>query len=212
MFPPRCRVCGRHAEYRTFLCSDCFYSFIYHNTTPEIALAHPDPHVESVYSLLLFNHAVRELLHALKYENMPWAGRFFGTLLGHFIGRTYSHPLLVPIPLHPVKFRERGYNQSVEIGRGLCEYCSWSMNTEILKRVIYTTTQTAMNRDERRTNMLSAFRCREKISPDQLIILIDDVYTTGATTSAAAEVLWNAGARSIHVVTVATPLFTGKNA
>jgi ComF family protein len=111
--------------------------------------------------------------------------------------------LIVPVPLHPARERERGFNQSMLLAKLLSAKMSIkSMPT--LERIRYTTTQTAFDRAERMQNLHGAFRLRKNADVRELrVLLIDDILTTGSTLSECARVLKKAGARSIHAVTAA---------
>jgi len=110
--------------------------------------------------------------------------------------------LVVPVPLHPTRLRERGFNQAELLAKILAQKkiplgCA-------LERIRYTTTQTAFDRVERMENLRGAFRLRKKIGVRGLhVLLVDDILTTGSTLSECARVLREAGARSVYAVTAA---------
>jgi len=113
--------------------------------------------------------------------------------------------LIVPVPLHPVKFRERGYNQAEWIAKGLGDALDIPVKNDLVKRVRYTNTQTALNQAERLENMKQAFKIAGSVMGLALGI-VDDVLTTGSTLSSMAAVLKNSDAVSICALTIATPL------
>jgi ComF family protein len=111
--------------------------------------------------------------------------------------------MIVPVPLHPAKERERGFNQAALLAELMAERMSLQIKP-VLERVRYTTTQTAFDREERMENLRNAFRLRKKADVRHLrVLLIDDVLTTGSTLSECARVLRRAGAVSIHAATAA---------
>jgi ComF family protein len=116
--------------------------------------------------------------------------------------------VIVPIPLYPTKQRERGYNQSVYIARGICNVIGGKIWADLLKRVKNTRTQTQLDAAERRANMQNAFVLNEKYRLEDVtsVVLVDDVYTTGATLDSAAAVLRQQGVSQIFGFTVAAPL------
>jgi ComF family protein len=111
---------------------------------------------------------------------------------------------IVPVPLHAVKWREREFNQAEKLAAPLSQVTGIPLNTKLLKRVENTRSQTKLTPKERFANMQNAFamakdaRCRE-----ERLVLVDDVFTTGATTNACARVLRKAGAGAIWVWTLA---------
>ena len=112
--------------------------------------------------------------------------------------------MIVPVPLHSLKKREREFNQADRLAKYLSNAIGVPMDTSILKRVEPTQSQTRLSRTERAENVKKAFALRASVDLKGMhIILIDDILTTGATTSACAGVLRKAGAAKIQVWTVA---------
>ena len=111
--------------------------------------------------------------------------------------------VIVPVPLHPARERERGFNQAAVLAELLSRQVATPLRP-VLERIRYTTTQTAFDRAERMENLHDAFRLRKKADVRELrVLLIDDVLTTGSTLSECARVLKGAGALSVHAATVA---------
>ncbi|NNF57356.1 MAG: ComF family protein [Rhodothermaceae bacterium] len=143
---------------------------------------------------------VQRLQHALKYRNRPALGRAYGRLLGQAL--THAHPhavydLVLPIPLSRVRHLERGYNQSHQLAHGLAEAFTPEppVRDDLLLRTRPTRSQTALSRDRRWTNVADAFAVTDpEAVRDCRVLLVDDVLTTGATLTAAALPLRDAGA------------------
>ncbi len=152
---------------------------------------------------------LQRVIHFLKYEGFT----SFGVRLGEEIGRAIlstqemkSADILVPIPLHQLKRRERGYNQSDYICKGISLLTNIPVRPSLLKRVRYTQSQTKLNQVERSENVNGAFRInssKNKILQGKTIILVDDVITTGATMRACAEELKQIGVAKIFSASVA---------
>jgi len=116
-------------------------------------------------------------------------------------GRRFD--VIIPVPLHPARERERGFNQAALLAELISERMS-IQSKPILKRIRYTTTQTAFDRAERMENLRNAFRLRKNMNVRSLrVLLIDDVLTTGSTLSECARVLKDAGALSVYAATAA---------
>jgi len=114
---------------------------------------------------------------------------------------------IAPVPLHPVKEREREFNQAGLLARHLSDATKIALNDKLLRRVSPTATQTLLTREQRAENMRGAFAVRGGVKLNgEKIILVDDVFTTGATTSACAKALKAAGAGDVCVWTVARGL------
>lgn len=112
--------------------------------------------------------------------------------------------LLIPVPLHPRKRRERGYNQSALIAAELSRAFQVNHSDELLIRAIDTPSQTGFNRQDRYRNLKNAFSCPSKPAIDrrQRYIIVDDVFTTGSTLNACAAALRQAGAKRVDVLTL----------
>lgn len=111
--------------------------------------------------------------------------------------------LIVPVPLHPARFRERGFNQADILAKILAQKINVPLG-RALDRIRYTTTQTAFDRTDRMENLRGAFRLRKNIDLRGLqVLLVDDILTTGSTLSECARVLRQGGAHSIYAVTAA---------
>ena len=121
--------------------------------------------------------------------------------------RGQSWDWLVPVPLHPLKQREREFNQAALLARHLGRAANIPCHEKILQRAKPTETQTHLNRDKRAANMKSAFALRPGAPvADRRIVLVDDVFTTGATTNDCARALRAGGAAEVCVWTVARGL------
>jgi ComF family protein len=160
-----------------------------------------------------FEDALREMIHLLKYDRVLPAAKFLGSKLGAAL-QTFPAPssagwLLVPVPLHASKLRQRGFNQSELIARAAlkCQPVGAVLNSKCLIRRRETVPQAGLTRHQRRENLRGAFLVRDASAVQgRDVLLVDDVFTTGTTISECARVLRRAGARSVSAVTVARVL------
>jgi ComF family protein len=146
--------------------------------------------------------ALRTLIHRLKYGGAWRIGTELGECLGRALHGTVAGTadLIIPVPLHRSKFRERGFNQSAHIAKGIAAVTGQTLCEHALARVRWTPSQTTLGFVERRANMPGAFRIspRERAEVNgKEILLVDDVVTTGATLHACAAELKRAGASAI---------------
>jgi ComF family protein len=156
---------------------------------------------------------LRTLVHLLKYDGMqPIAGRL-GLLLADSL-EAFAGPgamLVIPVPMHPHKQRQRGFNHAELLARAAMaemhrRHPQWRLHldTRLLKRVRVTVSQAGLTSHQRRQNLRGAFFVPEPARvAGRDVLLIDDIYTTGATARACSRVLRNAGAASVRVATVA---------
>ena len=147
---------------------------------------------------------MRQAIHQLKYQNLKAISAHLARLLADYL-RLNPLPgeVLVPVPLHPRRLRERGYNQSALLARELANLINLPLITDCLVRVKEARPQVrTATVKERRENVAGAFSCDGKISGKQ-IILVDDVCTSGATLEACATTVKNSGAVSAWGLTLA---------
>lgn len=161
-------------------------------------------------SAVVAGGTVLEVIHRYKYNRALWFEPFLADVLVR-----QAEPLLnqerwdmmIPVPLHPVKQREREFNQAERLAAPLSRALKIPLRSDILRRTTETRTQTLLSRSERAANVRHAFALKTSDSLRGLkIIVFDDVLTTGATTSACARELRAAGAEDVCVWTVARGL------
>ncbi|MDW3647835.1 MAG: ComF family protein [Bacteroidia bacterium] len=148
--------------------------------------------LEGAMALFYFDKKgkLQSLIEALKYKSSPQLGRFLGAYYAHRLKEESwieEIKAIVPIPLHPRKKVQRGYNQAEELAIGLGEILEKAVEKNFLKRVRYTRSQTRMGGNRRWENVKDAFRAGKDLNGP--ILLIDDVLTTGATFEAAMQAL-----------------------
>jgi ComF family protein len=152
-----------------------------------------------------------EVIHKYKYSQALWFEPFLADLLVRTAAPVLcleSWDMIVPVPLHPVKRAERGFNQAERLARHLARATGLPLRTGELRRVLPTRSQTTLSRAERAENMRRAFSFKDKASlAGQRVVLIDDVFTTGATTDACARILRKGGAAEVCVWTLARGLW-----
>ena len=192
----------------SILCSDCEEAIAdcsYRYNPPRRTVEN----VDGVSVLLPYDTHCRALIHSLKYHGMPSIGLFIGNLMGKKAVRHGSHPqntLIVPVPLHPFKLKERGYNQSERLACGFASFTGHAIAETILERTRNTATQTALDGEQRVQNVQGAFRYSGKESLKGCpVIIIDDVMTTGSTISECTRALREGGAGTVTVCVAATP-------
>jgi len=193
--PPFCEHCGRPFEGEIsgrFECSSCRearWRFCW------------------ARSAVLARDTALDVIHRYKYNRALWFEPFLADLL---IQRAKPElakerwDMIVPVPLYPAKEREREFNQADRLARRLGRAANIPFNNRLLLRVLPTRTQTLLSREERMANVRNAFTLRgaRRLNGER-VVLVDDVFTTGATTGACAKVLENAGAGDVCVWTVA---------
>ncbi|MFZ1072174.1 MAG: ComF family protein [Verrucomicrobiia bacterium] len=208
-----CRRCWSHVRFiKPPFCQRCGLPFEGDLTTPfECANCREmELHFSAARSAVVARGAALEVIHRYKYQRALWFEPFLaGLLLREAMPalRGQSWDLIVPVPLHSLKQREREFNQAERLAIQLGAAANIRVNSKLLRRVMFTSTQTRLTRPQRAANMRGAFATRNGAMLDgERVILVDDVFTTGATTSACAQALLATGAADVCVWTVARGL------
>ncbi len=205
---PFCGICNqRLPNFRAPLCPAC------QNFAPD-GRPHPDCAQGGVGSLSLiwfagfFDKGYRELIHGLKYQHQLAIGEFFGRRIGRNLRRHLTtdtdRTIIVPVPLHQSRRKQRGYNQSDAIATGVAHSTAGRIAGEALVRTHKTADQTKLSPKERIANVRGAFAVRQTAAiAGQQVILVDDVSTTGATLEECTRTLFAGGAESVMAVVIA---------
>lgn len=211
--PGECFVCGacreRIRHIRAPVCRCCGLPFQGQITT-EFECHHcreTKPHFDFARAAVVARGEVLDLVHRYKYQRAFWCEPLLAGLLVEAARPELNRQdwdLVVPVPLYPARQREREFNQAERLARRLAEATGIPLECRLLRRVRPTPTQTLLHREERLRNMRRAFAIHPpRRLEGQRIVLVDDVLTTGATTSACAQTLRAAGAGRVCVWTVA---------
>ncbi|MDR2838242.1 MAG: ComF family protein, partial [Azonexus sp.] len=143
------------------------------------------------------------LIHALKYGHRTLVARWLGEQMAADLPE--GNHWLIPLPLHPQRLRERGFNQALEIARSLARQRHLPLLVDCLQRTRPTVPQAGLDQSQRQRNVRGAFACNADLA-GRPVILVDDVMTTGATVNECARVLARHGAGPITIVVAARAL------
>lgn len=194
--PPFCASCGRRLAKDNLaknICSGCLKTRF---------------HFDRAFSPCKYNGTIKKLIHEFKYAGRDYLGESLGSIMNSFI-KEYALPIeyvdfIIPMPLHNSRLREREFNQA----QILSEKVGKEFNKEVLPGVLVrdkaTRAQVELNPEERLLNVKNSFRVtRPALVKNMNLLLIDDVLTTGATSSEAARSLKESGAGIVFVMTLA---------
>jgi ComF family protein len=230
LYPPRCHLCGRflyptggtlHPKY---LCAECRAALapvthplctVCGNPFPVSAgqdhlcenCLRSNPWYDLVRAPYLYSGPLMEAVQRFKYKSETHLISTLGPLLSSFAGGYISHLqeiLIIPVPLHRRRLRERGFNQSLLLARAVSKHLGARLDYLSLGRSKYTTPQTGLSKEKRKKNVKDAFLV---VNPGrvrgQIILLVDDVFTTGHTLNECARTLKRSGARTVICLTLA---------
>ncbi|MCP4669488.1 MAG: ComF family protein [Deltaproteobacteria bacterium] len=232
IYPPRCSICREflfkdplmgenrslsfcrtcYADFREIdsplcpICSRPFYDGVEEDHLCEECLR-KRPFYDAALVPYLYQGALMKAVHQFKYGAKAFLAASLGPLLAQFAQRHVKASndfLTMPVPLHPRRLRQRGFNQSLLLARHLAEGLDTDLDFLSLRRVKYTLPQTGLGKEERRKNMRNAFRLMDpKAAKGKFILLVDDVATTGNTLNACAKALKRSGARKVLCLVLA---------
>jgi ComF family protein len=216
LFLPRlCLGCRAHlVRGERVLCTDCLLSMArtdFHrkrgNTLEQAFWGRCLVERAAAFSVYNRGSRIRKLIHALKYNGRTEIGKMLGELYGNILsesGFMTDIDMIVPVPLHPARQRQRGYNQSDYIAYGLSEASGVTVKKNIIRRTSQTGSQTKRGRYERWENVKSLFFVVDpEVIMGRHILVVDDVITTGSTMEACANALHEAGEVKVSLVALA---------
>ncbi len=202
IFPPRCACCGR---VDTVLCDHCADELV----RGDIILLPPMPPIHSGAACGKYAGSLRSAIHALKYESDYSTAQRLALPLGQRMAAVFAQlawkiDIVVPVPLHTSRLRERGYNQSMLLGVHVAHQFDLPVVPDAVTRLRSTASQVGRSSAERERALKDAFAAQPHLVDGQILLLIDDVCTTGATLRACAQAALNAGARQVTCLTLAS--------
>ena len=202
VYPPYCILCEAKLEPENKLvCTNC-WERLGDSSTIETFISE-----QRILALYPYSTDVRKIIHNLKYRYKTHLAVNLGSSIGKIINEDKNirkWDLLIPIPLHKVKQRSRGFNQSELIAGAITEVCSIEKDDSILIRHRYTRNQAALPMKERAANVKGAFSVVDKSKIEgKKIILVDDVITTGSTMLECIKTLKEASAKEVVALSVA---------
>lgn len=223
VYPPVCAGCGEPG-YR--LCSKCreklkiFEGDLCQKCGCPInkpggicrACVKSSPPYHALRSLAEYEGVMRACIHSLKYDHNQSLGEYFSRDLLKCIEREdWPLDLVIPVPLSPFRIKERGYNQSALLARPLAMALSLRYQPYGLKRIRNTQSQVELTAAERRINVAGAFRALPELVQGKVVLLVDDVTTTGSTLIECTRALKSGGAHAVFCLTLARPIHDNSN-
>lgn len=220
---PYCLLCAAHDGGKLGLCEACLSDLPWH-TAPQCpqcglisnglvcgrCLSLP-PYFDATHSLFRYDFPIDSLMQHYKYKNMlPLASTFASLLHSKHLrhAAAYNIDVIIPMPMHPVRLKTRGFNQALELARILSKNMKIKLDYKRCQRVKFTPPQASLPLKERVKNIRDAFSCAQNLQGLNVAI-VDDVMTTGASLNELAKTLKKAGAAHVECWVVARTLPKG---
>ena len=201
--PPTCFMCDQLVQVKRGMgvCPECWGTLPFWSKidNPEPLL---DDEIDSLQAPLLYEGVVKEAIHSFKFADKVEYAPIFSRLMHPQLSKIEG-ALLLPVPLHARRLWHRQYNQAALLVTELAAQTDMSYNLFALKRVKHTEHQTGKTKKQRQKMMASAFAVDAEKVAGKTVVLVDDIWTTGSTAKACAKVLKAAGAKEVHVLTLA---------
>ncbi len=214
LLPPHCLLCGSAGSRRRDLCAACAADLVHNRVCcPRCALPldvpaplcgeclQREPPFAAAFAPFVYAPPLDNLLTRLKFGRSLAAGRVLSELWIEAV-RKQSPVLpqaLIPVPLHPQRLRERGYNQALELSRPLTRGLALPLRVDGLRRIRATSAQSNLDADARRRNLRDAFVAADATTLPEHVAVLDDVMTTGTTLRECAHTLLRAGVARVDV-------------
>ncbi len=227
IYPPRCHVCGDFLhlpDKAPLICGNCLEGFrkINHPICSICGIPFQScneedhlcekcirkrPYYDELRALFLYENGIMEAIHLMKYMSKPHIARSLAPLLASFAQdwlKNICEMTMVPVPLHPRKLRQRGFNQSLVLAEEMASILNIELEYLSFRRTKDTKSQTGLNMDERRKNVKNAFELIDRRHyKERTVILVDDVATTGSTINECARTLKKAGCEKVYGLVLA---------
>jgi len=226
VFPPRCIACGNLADdcednpfcrsclsrihfIRSSICLSCGLPFGAGECKNHLCgeCLSSEPCFTVARAVGTYETVLLDAIHRFKYKGSMHVGEALGRFMAQYDYpslRISDYAMLIPVPLHLKRLRERGFNQSVILAREMARRHSVPMNFSILKRRVWTEPQVTLGKEARKANVRGVFEVTDRGSiKGEKVLLVDDVFTTGSTVKECARLLMESGAAEVGVLTLA---------
>ena len=208
ILPQSCFLCGDTSTLP--ICAPCLADLPYHDTAclscgilEEESICYqcqkeppPYTHTQAVFSYL---YPIDKMIHAAKFSQNLVILNLLGKLMAQHLRFEQRPDVLIPVPLHPQRLRQRGYNQSNELAKCITKYTGIPIDYQVCQRIKNTVSQRTLSAKQRQINLQDAFIVQQHTKKWQHIVLIDDVMTTGATVKELALVFKKTGVQRVDV-------------
>jgi len=195
-----CLACLQDLPWLETVCQQCCLPLVNHQGALLCGECLNDPPpFDEVIALFNYQSPINHLIHQLKFSRQLSIARFMGELLSKAVALPKAQPdIIIPVPLHPKRLRQRGFNQALEVARVISKSLQIPLMTKAVIRSKYTVEQAGLPAEQRAANLAQAFSLQQPLHASSVAI-VDDVMTTGHTVKALACLLRQQGVKRIAV-------------
>ena len=203
LFPPVCGICKKKINQK-YTCEKCS-NILQYTMKRELCVRNIGYDVDQLISLFLYQGVIRNCILELKFDGKAYIANTFAQLMGMAFKRShFEADIVVPVPIHRKRLMERGYNQSELLSRIIAKQLKMTHLSHLLVKVKNNVAQSTLDHAHRKENVSNVYRMNQKFNIcGKRILLIDDIYTTGATANECAKVLKENGAQEVICLTIA---------
>lgn len=210
IYPNRCVFCTKKlGEKLTYTCEICSNIIEYNLKNGAYGYV-PNYFFDLLISPFLYAGIIRKKILEFKFSNRAYLGKFFGAQMSKKIKeKNVCFDLVIPVPMYYKRKLERGYNQSEILAKEISKNLNVKCLTKVLRKFKKSEVQSTLHLDKRKENVLNTYLVKnsEKIK-NKIVLLVDDIYTTGATANECAKMLKMGGAKKVIVITIAHGKFS----
>lgn len=202
-FPRVCGICKKKINEK-YTCEKCS-NILKYTMKRQLCVRNINSYVDQHIGLFLYQDFIRKVILQFKFEGKAYIANTFAELMCQVIVDKKIFPdLIIPVPIHSKRYRERGYNQSELLSKWISKKLNIQHDTKTLIKVKNNLAQSTLDKACRKKNVLNVYQINSKANiSEKKILLIDDIYTTGATVNECARLLKQNGALEVIVITIA---------
>ena len=199
-FPKKCFSCGKYSE--DYICKNCYLKIEFIS----LYQSFPNKYLNGLFSATLYSGVIRDLIHKLKYNNRRSVSKPLSCIMSSFfkneIHGKYFFECIIPVPLHRTRYRKREYNQTLLISEKISRDFGIQIEEKLLIKIKDTKEQNKLSREERFLNQKDSFKINKDNTKYGSVLIVDDIYTTGATSYECAKTLKSGGIKEVYLLTL----------
>lgn len=203
VYPNSCCICGKTIKSNSYTCTNCTSILKYYKERR--LLKSSLRFAEEIFSLYEYRGIIKKKIWQFKFRNQKYLSNFFAYLLSkRLMELNFEFDIIIPVPINLARFMERGYNQSYLITKEMSKIMKKEVYGDVLIKLKNNKRQSELNEKDRQSNVLGVYKVKNECKiKGKIVLLVDDIYTTGSTINECAKMLKMAGAKKVIAITIA---------